>query len=70
VWGWRGDYGEHIVCGLPWFLELRHDGSHMSCKGNCFEEDAPPGCKELFIALNRLVGRTIIPEKFLVREEE
>jgi hypothetical protein len=56
AWHWNEDFGQHIICGIPWSLEVEYDGRKIQCAGNGFERDAaPPGFKHLFQAMCRLI---------------
>ena len=55
AWDWRGDYGEHIVCGTPWSLKLERHERVMSCSGNGWKDDsAPAGFARLYQAMRAL----------------
>jgi hypothetical protein len=57
VWRWQGDYGQHIICGTPWRLEIERDGKVMSCRGNGSDEDsAPPGFEQVYQAMQDLAS--------------
>jgi hypothetical protein len=53
VWEWKGRYGEGIVCGAPWSLELKRGDRHMSFGGNGNEQC--PGFSVFESTLMRLV---------------
>jgi hypothetical protein len=60
AWSWNGDYGAHIVCGVPWALELEGGGRKLACTGNGFGGDtSPPGFEQFFDGLCRLIRRDI-----------
>jgi hypothetical protein len=54
---WKRGYGDGIMCGTPWRLELRHDGKEMNCEGNGLSEtNTPPGFPRLYQAMRILAG--------------
>jgi uncharacterized protein (TIGR02996 family) len=57
-WEWAGDYGSHIICGVPWLLRLSYRGRALECGGNGFGGDAaPPRFGRFYQAMCRLIKR-------------
>ncbi len=62
VFGWRSCDG--VMDGSPWRLMLARGSKRLAIAGNGFEEHAPPGMRDLMLALHELCdGRLFDPRE-------